>query len=75
MIWIPGFREYVADGGMIVPKGSPKQLAHAIDKLLDDDKLRHDMGKTGLNYLKDEFDIEQFCKVYVEEFEKTLRQV
>ena len=39
-----GLPEVVGDGGLVVPAKDPALLAEAINRLLRDDALRHDMG-------------------------------
>jgi glycosyltransferase involved in cell wall biosynthesis len=39
-----GLPEVVGDGGLVVPAKDPARLAEAINRLLRDDALRHDLG-------------------------------
>ncbi len=64
------FPEYVSDGGLVVEKNNPIELAKAIDELVDDPMRRKKMGEIGYSYLKDEFEISHFCKDYLNEFKK-----
>ncbi|MGP8310850.1 glycosyltransferase family 4 protein [Enterocloster aldenensis] len=68
------FPEYVGNGGLVVPKDSPMALAQAIDILIDDSKKRYDMGKIGLSYMQEDFEINKFCKRYIKDFEQILIQ-
>ncbi len=67
------FPEYVAEGGIIIQPNNPKQLAKAIDKLIENDELRVNIGKFGNKKLKSDFDIITFCKDYIIEFEKVIK--
>jgi glycosyltransferase involved in cell wall biosynthesis len=41
--------------GILVPSGQPQELANAIIRLLEDEKLRGDLGKRGRELVESEF--------------------
>lgn len=57
---VGGFPDIVVDGetGYTVPKESPKELAHAIIKMLEDPQKAQTMGKNGRDLVRDLLDIE-----------------
>jgi glycosyltransferase involved in cell wall biosynthesis len=54
---VGGVRDAVRDGetGLLVPPGSPTQLAEAIESLLGDPSLRQAMGKAGSRIARERF--------------------
>jgi glycosyltransferase involved in cell wall biosynthesis len=44
--------------GLTVPPGNPTALAAAINRLLDDDALRHSLGQAGVRRAKQEFSLD-----------------
>jgi phosphatidylinositol alpha-mannosyltransferase len=44
---IPGYRDVLTAGGVLVPPGNPDALAAAIDRLLADDQERERLGRQG----------------------------
>jgi glycosyltransferase involved in cell wall biosynthesis len=57
---ITGIPELIEDGrsGLLVPPGRPDQLADALQRLLDDDSLRRELGARGREKVIAEFDAE-----------------
>lgn len=71
---LPGIRELVAEGesGFIVSQESPEELARAWITLLEDDYLRHRMGKRGRMIMEEQrFTPEQEIKRIVETIKST----
>src|SRR5262249_501672 len=54
---IRGCREVVKNGesGLLVPVRSPSALADAIEKIICDHNLRHDMGQAGRKHMVEHF--------------------
>ena len=48
---IGGLPEVVGDGGILVPPRSPAEIAAALNRLLMDDELRHDMGRRAREHI------------------------
>lgn len=61
---IDGCRELVGDGdnGVVVEPGSPRALAGALLRLLEDDELRRRMGARGRARIEREFSIERMVE-------------
>ena len=59
-----GILDLVNDGdnGLICEKNNPESLANCIKRLLDDDRLRIEMGEKGYNKYKQEYTIQTFEK-------------
>lgn len=70
-----GTRELVIDGetGFLVPQKSPDLLAERIDQLLNDDRLREEMGARGRARIRDEFSIEEMVKGHTRLYEQLYR--
>jgi glycosyltransferase involved in cell wall biosynthesis len=70
-----GTREIVIDGetGFLVPQKSPERVAETIDKLLNDDELRRNMGLMGKQMIQREFNIHRMTSEHVELYEKLAR--
>jgi len=66
--------EVVDDGvtGLLVEPESPRALAEAIQRLLDDDELRARMGAAGREAAISRFDAERTAGVYVEAYQAAL---
>lgn len=48
---VGGLPEVVGDGGILVPPRSPSDIAAALNRLLKDDDLRHDMGQRAKRHI------------------------
>jgi glycosyltransferase involved in cell wall biosynthesis len=57
---VPGCRETVVDGvnGLLVPPRDSQQLARAMERLIDDPRLRSEMGSQSLELCRSKFDVE-----------------
>ena len=64
---VPGCREIVLDGynGILIPKKNTKQLAIAIQKLLNEPATRNKMGRNGVKHVRDNFTIENIVTQYI----------
>ncbi len=64
---VVGCKEVVDDGvnGFLVPPKNGKELARAIDKLIEDKALREKFGKASRKKAIEEFDIEKIIKQYL----------
>lgn len=49
---VGGLPEVVGDGGILVPPASPQELAAALDRLLKDDGLRHELGRRARDHIR-----------------------
>jgi len=60
----PGCREVVQDGdnGILVTPRDAQSLARAMRKLIEDEKLRHAMGKRGREIMLKDFSSEQVVR-------------
>jgi glycosyltransferase involved in cell wall biosynthesis len=69
---VDGFQEVVSheQTGIIVPRENPQRAADAIQKLLEDQSLRFEMGRNGREFVKNNFDLtdnlEKMLAVYKE---------
>lgn len=70
---VGGLPEVVGDGGILVPPASPSELGVALDRLLRDDELRHDLGRRARAHIA-RFSWDNITarteRVYLEEAEK-----
>lgn len=70
-----GCRDTVEEGknGYILPKHSPRDLAIALEKLINDKKLRARMGEYSRNKAEMEYDVEVVAKKHIEIYEQLLK--
>lgn len=61
--------------GLIVPKENPEALAAAFQRLLGDAHLRHQMGKNGIQHVKEHYDWIDNANGMLKLYEKTLNGV
>ncbi|GAG61385.1 unnamed protein product, partial [marine sediment metagenome] len=59
-----GCPELVKDNGIIVPPGDVKALKKAMQKLLDNDRLRREMGRKSKKYIK-KYDVNYAVNAFV----------
>ncbi len=52
------FEQREASGGIVVPRGDAKALAVALKRVLDDEALRHDMGKSARKRVEECFSLD-----------------
>ena len=66
--------EIIEDGynGYIVAKNNPVALADKIEYLINNPKLRHKMGKNGLNRYEERYTLEKFEHNFVNTMQKIL---
>ena len=57
-------------GGFLVEQKEPKQLAEKIIMLLEDEKLRKEMGKIGRRYVEEKFGWEKIVERYIGKLEE-----
>jgi glycosyltransferase involved in cell wall biosynthesis len=73
---VGGIPEVITDGynGLLVEKGSPKAIANAIVKLLEDTPLKNLMGKNAQDTIQKKFswsvNIKKYCEVYYDALEQ-----
>jgi len=67
--------EAVEEGktGFIVPPGDPEALAHAVIRLLRDEKLRRQMGENAYRKLKKDFSWDNIARRTLEVYKKTIQ--
>ena len=70
---VGGLPEVVGDGGILVAPASPRDIAAALDRLLRDDGLRHDLGRRARKHIG-RFNWDSIAaqteRIYLEEVEK-----
>lgn len=59
-------KEVVGPGGLLVPPGNSDELASAIDRLLDDAKLRRKLGRDGKDYVRQTFNADRLLRILEE---------
>jgi len=71
---VPGCREVVINGenGYLVPPRNPEALADAIEKLLNDEALRSEMGGKGRKLVEREFGIEKIIEETISLYQRIL---
>jgi glycosyltransferase involved in cell wall biosynthesis len=71
---VGGVPEVVADGetGLLVPPGSPQELAEALRRLLADPELRQRLGDAGRIRVRERFDLAPFRRAHVELYSREL---
>ncbi|HER44126.1 MAG TPA: glycosyltransferase [Candidatus Eisenbacteria bacterium] len=71
-----GTGELVVDGetGYLIPQKSPGMLAERIDLLLNNDRLRKEMGARGRKRIQEEFSIEEMVRGHTELYERLLER-
>ena len=69
---VPGCREVVRDGynGLLVPREDPVALAEAIEKILSNPELAHQMGQNGHTLVAQEFSVESVVQETIKVYEK-----
>ncbi len=70
-----GTKELVSDGetGYLIPQKSPDLLAERIDRLLNDDGLREDMGARGKKRILNEFSLDGMVAGHIKLYEQLLQ--
>lgn len=73
---VPGCRDAIKPGltGLLVPARDPVALADAIQFLIDDPVLRHQMGAAGRQLAESEFSIEDFVEDHLAIYQKLLEK-
>ncbi|MBC3383350.1 glycosyltransferase family 4 protein [Pseudomonas sp. SWRI12] len=68
---VPGCRDAIIAGetGLLVPVKDAEALAIAIEKLVSNAELRHDMGRAGRKWAEREFAIENVVKVHLDVYQ------
>ena len=63
---VGGVTEQFKDGigGFIIPVESPKEIAHALSRLIDDNNLRQTMGEKNQDRINNKFNLEQMIAKY-----------
>lgn len=60
--------EVVGPGGILVPPRNPKALADAISYLLNNNSLRHELGKKGRDYIVNNFSLKTMVKAVLDAY-------
>jgi colanic acid/amylovoran biosynthesis glycosyltransferase len=73
---VAGIPELVRDGetGLLVPQRDARALAHAIERLIDDEALRRDLGRRGRQTVLAEFDIRRTAAQLATAFQEIHQQ-
>ena len=73
---VGGNPEVVEDGrtGLLVPPKDPKKIAEAVNELLDNKNKRLEMGKAGLERVKEKFSISKTVREYKKVYLKVLHK-
>lgn len=68
---VPGCRDAIIAGetGLLVPVKDAEALAIAIEKLVSNAELRHEMGRAGRKWAEREFAIENVVKVHLDVYQ------
>ena len=61
-------KDYVS--GIIVPIKMPEKIAEAVEKLINDKKLRNTIGKNAHDFAKDFFSLEKIIRQYTDLYNK-----
>lgn len=71
---LPGTRDMVEDGAsaVLVPPGDPAALAHAIDRVLEDESLARRLGRQAALVARERFSLERMCSDTLRYFEEVL---
>lgn len=59
--------------GLIIPDNHPDHLSHAFKRLIQDPKLRHEMGAKGMEYVKKRYDWTENASRMIALYERTLK--
>ena len=65
---VGGVREVVGDTGLLVPPRDPKALADALERVLSDDELRHDLARRAAVRGRSYFPLEQMLGTFRSEY-------
>lgn len=73
---IRGCREAIVDGvtGFLVPVRNASALENAIEKLINDDQMRLNMGRAGYEKARREFDEQNVCKIVLDTYKQLLNE-
>jgi glycosyltransferase involved in cell wall biosynthesis len=71
---VGGLPDLIQEGvnGFLIEPGKPEQLALALNKLTNDDKLRVSMGRAGFQLANNQYDIEKHVTQLISIYEKVL---
>ena len=74
---VEGVDELVKDGesGLIVPPANPEALKQAIEHLISDPQLRHELGQMAEATIQDRFTVDRMCENYEKLFLELLSKV
>ena len=69
-IRLTGARDIILDGqtGLLVAQRSPQELAEKISLLMNDSKLRQDLGENGRRHVKEHYDWQVVSSAFLTEF-------
>jgi len=65
---VGGVREVVGDTGLLVPPRDPKALADALERVLSDDELRHDLARRAAVRGRSYFPLDQMLGTFRSEY-------
>ena len=73
---VGGVPELVVEGetGLLVPPGDIDALAHALERLLADGRLRRRLGKAGRHRLEERFGLDEFRRRHLELYRRELER-
>jgi len=73
---VGGVPELVVEGetGLLVPPGDIDALAHALERLLADGRLRQRLGKAGRHRLEERFGLDEFRRRHLELYRRELER-
>jgi len=73
---VGGNPEVVEDGktGLLVPPKDPQKIAEAVSKLLDNENKQLEMGRAGLERVKEKFSISKTVREYKEVYLEVLHK-
>ena len=71
---LTGIADVIEDGrhGLLTTPGKPDSLAHAVNRLLEDDALRADLSESGKQLVRQEYTVDRMCERYESLFQESM---